>query len=90
MFFWFVALAVLTFACGALWAYTAYQKHPVVPTGPEQFGRYVVALPVDTKEGTPFFEVNDLHRDVTLAAIHRDVPGARGMAEAIAKRLNAG
>lgn len=50
--------------------------------------RYVVAAPVNTADGTPFWEVNDLAEDVNLAQIHKSVPEAENLANLIARRLN--
>lgn len=49
--------------------------------------RFVIAQPVDTAEGTPFYEVNDSLNQRNMAQIHKSVPGAPDLATMIQQLL---
>lgn len=50
--------------------------------------KYVLAPPVLTEEGTPFWEITDTATDYPAATIHKDFPNAEREARGLLNRAN--
>ena len=49
--------------------------------------RYRLAPPVDGPNGTPFWEISDIQKDIPLVTIHKSVPDAESLANSILQKL---
>jgi hypothetical protein len=57
---------------------------------PAEQARYRLAPPVDGPNGTPFWEISDMQKDIPLATIHKSVPDAETIANQILEKLEPG